>query len=193
MHGRQHMNNSRHMVKHQTFTYSSTDVPKTWKTCSKMNRWNINWYHHTYAGVMRRKVPFTPIKSSHSWIVYLWPKISIQRMETAPTQCNITLNLLKSARRYPSLFVYASLLGNFDYNKTPMAPPGTRIIVHEKSNNRLSWAGHGTKAWCIGPSMEHYLCFKCYMPVTCRKRDADTVKFFLTTIPFPRVSTDNYL
>ena len=29
--------------------------------------------------------------------------------------------------------------------------------------------------------------------VTCRERDADTVEFFPTTTPFPRVSTDDYL
>ena len=74
-----------------------------------------------------------------------------------------------------------------------MAPPGTKAVVHEKNNNRLTWAGHGTDAWYIGPSMEHYQCFKYYMPVTCRERNADTVDFFLTTTPFPPVSTDDYL
>ena len=74
-----------------------------------------------------------------------------------------------------------------------MAPPGTKVVVHEKANNRLSWAGHGTEAWCIGPSPEHYRCFKCYMPMTCRERDAETVEFLLTKTPFTRVSTYDYL
>ena len=74
-----------------------------------------------------------------------------------------------------------------------MAQPGTKVVVHEKQNNRLSWAGHGTNVWYIGPSLEHYRCFKCYMLVTCRERDADTVEFSLTTTPFPHVSTDDYL
>ena len=74
-----------------------------------------------------------------------------------------------------------------------MALPGIKTIVHEKINNILSWAGHGTEAWYIGPSMDHYRCFKCYMPITCRERDAGTVEFFPTTTPFPRVSTDYYL
>ena len=58
-----------------------------------------------------------------------------------------------------------------------MVPPGTKHLVHEKSNSRLSWAVYSTEAWYIGPSIDHYQCFKCYMPVTCRDRDADTVEF----------------
>ena len=108
-------------------------------------------------------------------------------------QCNITITLLRSARHNSSISAYAELLGNFNFNATLMAPPGNKVVVHEKPNNRLSWAGHGTKAWYIGPSLEHYRCFKCYMSVTCRERDSDTLEFSLTTTPFPRVSTDYYL
>ena len=99
-------------------------------------------------------------------------------------QCDITINLLRSARRNPSLSAYAALLGNFDLNSTPMAPPGTKVIIHEKSNNRKSWAGHGTEAWYIGPSLEHYRCFKCYVPATFSERNADTVQFPLQKLPF---------
>ena len=122
------------------------------------------------------------------------PKSPSREWDRLLPQCNITINLLRSARRNPTLSAYAALLGNFNFNATPMAPPGTKVVVHEKKpNNSLSWAGHRTEAWYIGPSLEHYRCFKCYMPVTCRERDADTVEFFLRTAPFPRVSTDYYL
>ena len=108
-------------------------------------------------------------------------------------QCNITVNILRSARQNPSLSACAALLGNFDFNATLMTPPSTKVVVHEKPNNRLSWTGHVTEAWYIGPSLEHYRCFKCYMTVTWRERDADTVEFSPKTTPFPRVLTDDYL
>ena len=87
--------------------------------------------------------------------------------------------MLHSSRRNPSLSAYAAVHGNFDFNATPMAPPGTKVVVHEKADSRKSWAGHGIKAWYIGTSLEHYRCFKCYMPATYSERDADTVDFFL--------------
>jgi hypothetical protein len=40
-------------------------------------------------------------------------------------QATLTLNLLRSSRIHPSLSAHASLFGNFDFNRTPMAPPGT--------------------------------------------------------------------
>ena len=74
-----------------------------------------------------------------------------------------------------------------------MAPPGKRVVVHEKPDNRKSWAGYGTEARYIGPYLEHYRRFKCYMPETYSERNADTVEFSPTTTPFPQVTTDNYL
>jgi hypothetical protein len=55
------------------------------------------------------------------------------------------------------------------------------------------WAYHGEEGWYIGPSMHHYRCVQCFMPTTSKVRDVDTVDFFPTTIPFPSVSTEDYL
>ena len=74
------------------------------------------------------------------------PKFPSREWDRLLTQCNITINLLRSERRNLSLSDYAELLGNFNFNATPMAPPVTKVVVHEKPNNRLSWAGHVTEA-----------------------------------------------
>jgi hypothetical protein len=41
--------------------------------------------------------------------------------------------------------------------------------------------------------MEHYQCVKCYIPSTARGRDVDTKQFFPKKIPFPSISTEDYL
>ena len=74
------------------------------------------------------------------------PKLPSREWDQLLPQCNITINLLRSARRNPSLSAYAALLGNFDFNATLMEPPSTKVVVHEKPNNRLSWTGHETEA-----------------------------------------------
>ena len=55
------------------------------------------------------------------------------------------INLLRLARRNSSLSVYAALLGDFYFNKTPMASPGTKVVFHENPGNGKTYAGHGTK------------------------------------------------
>jgi hypothetical protein len=87
----------------------------------------------------------------------------------------------------------AETSNSFDFNQTPFAPPGTKVIVLLKANNRASSEYHGEEGWCIGPSMEHYHCVKCFLPTTNRVRDADTVKFFPHQIPFPSTTTTDNL
>jgi hypothetical protein len=108
-------------------------------------------------------------------------------------QTTITLNLLRSSRIHPSLSAHASLFGNFDFNRTPMAPPGTKIVAHENSETRTSFAQHGTLGWYIGPSMKHYRCWRCYIPDTMQERDVFKVDFFPEKTAFPHFTREAYL
>ena len=67
-----------------------------------------------------------------------------------------------------------------------MAPPGTRVVVHDKPDQRASWAHHGTPSWYIGPSLEHYRTMKCYIPAIGSVRYTDTLKF-------PETAAEDYL
>jgi hypothetical protein len=121
------------------------------------------------------------------------PDFPVSEWDRLLFQAELTLNLLRSSRVNPKLSSYAYLFGNFDFNKTPLAPPGTRVAVHLKPDQRASWAYHTEEGWYIGPSMEHYHCVKCYIPTTSRERNVDTLQFFPKKIPFPRISTEDYL
>ena len=74
-----------------------------------------------------------------------------------------------------------------------MAPPGTRVVIHETPAQRATFAPHGIEGWYVGPSLEHYRCYKCYLPSHTSCRDALTVDWFPHRIPFPKVDTDTYL
>ena len=51
-------------------------------------------------------------------------------------QATTTLNLLRPSTINPRVSAEAILNGAFDYNATPLAPPGTQIIAYEPSNKR---------------------------------------------------------
>ena len=108
-------------------------------------------------------------------------------------QAELTLNMLRTSRISPHLSAYATLNGIFDYNKTPLLPPGTKTLIHEKCDNRTTWAPRGTDAWYIGPALDHYRCVTCYVPITSSTRIADTISYFPHTIPIPKTTTDDYL
>ena len=54
-----------------------------------------------------------------------------------------TLNLLRRSRINPRLSAEAQLNGAFDYNLTPMAPIGTKFLIHETPQQRRMWDFHG--------------------------------------------------
>ena len=72
---------------------------------------------------------------------------------------------------------YTSLEGEFNYNNTPLAPLGSMIIAGDSASTRASWAPHGTKAWYIGPAMDHYRCVEVYNPKTNATIIADNFKW----------------
>jgi hypothetical protein len=121
------------------------------------------------------------------------PKLPLLEWDLLMPQAELTLNLLRASRRQPKLSAYACLNGPFDFNKTPLAPPGTRVIVHITPDQRSNMAPHGVDGWYVGPSPEHYRCHKCYIPSTHRARDALTVDWFPHYVPFPKVMNDEYL
>jgi hypothetical protein len=71
-------------------------------------------------------------------------------------QCIITLNLLRRSRINPQLSPKAHMHGSFDFNRTPLAPPGTKVLTHEKPDVRETWAPHAVKGWYLGPAHRHY-------------------------------------
>ena len=110
----------------------------------------------------------------------LWPHLL--------PQATITLNLLRQSRVHPSKSAYEHLFGTFDYNRTPLAPPGIRVLVHDKPSQRDSWAPHGTSGWYVGPAMEHYRCYTIFIPKTGALRVADTLQFFPLATKVPTTS-----
>ena len=101
----------------------------------------------------------------------------------------LTLNLLRQSRMNPTLSGYAQMHGEFNYNATPLAPPGTKVIIHEKPTVRGTWATRGVKGWYLGPSMNHYCCHHVYITKTRGERDSDCIEFFPHKTPLPYISS----
>ena len=93
-------------------------------------------------------------------------------------QITITLNLLWTSCIHPKLTAYAQIHGPFHFNKTPMAPLGCKIIIHDHADERWSWAPHSTHGFYIGPAMQHYRNDWCYILTTNHTRVSNTVLFY---------------
>jgi hypothetical protein len=88
--------------------------------------------------------------------VQLWDKLAPQVQDS--------INLLRQSCINPKHFAYEALEGPYDWNRYPMAPPGTKAIIYDDADSRTSWAPHGLDAWLLGPSKDHYRCHLYYVP-----------------------------
>jgi hypothetical protein len=117
--------------------------------------------------------------TDESFPMHLWDRLLPQVV--------VTLNMLRTSRLNPKLSAATHIFGQYDFNRAPMAPPGTRIIAHEAPSRRRTWAPHGLDGWYIGPALEHYLCYTVYITKTRVNIIVETVDFppEKFTLPFP--------
>jgi hypothetical protein len=93
-------------------------------------------------------------------------------------QVTITLNLLRKSWINPCMSAYAQLNGHYDFNRAPMAPPGTSIISHEKLDQHASWAPHNVDGYYLALAVDHYRCYQVYITKTQAIRVAENMGFF---------------
>ena len=97
----------------------------------------------------------------------------------------MTLNMLQRSRINPKMSAYTQLFGSFDYNRTPLAPSGTKAFVHERTGQRSSHADHGKIGYVIGPSPQHYRHMKFYIPSTRGNCHTNTYVFIPSKFDLP--------
>eukprot|EP00804_Cyclotella_cryptica_P023160 CCRYP_000369-RA/>CCRYP_000369-RA protein AED:0.34 eAED:0.37 QI:0/0/0/1/0/0/3/0/451 len=98
-----------------------------------------------------------------------------------------TLNMLRTSRVNPKLSAYAILDGQFEFNRAPIAPVGTKALVFLDPKKRTPWQSHAVDAWYVGPAKKHYRCYKFYIPETKGYRIANTAKFYPTHCNTPTI------
>ena len=99
----------------------------------------------------------------HIWIICVQCALLASTAEDFPPslwdrllpQTEITLNLLRQYNATPTVSAYVHLCGPSDYNKTPLAPMGCAVQVHEKTDKWGTWAYHSVNEWYLSTSPKH--------------------------------------
>ena len=83
--------------------------------------------------------------------------------------------------------------GTFDYNRTPIAPPGIFVICHKKPDQRGSWEPHGKEGWYIGPAMNSYCCWTVWITETRAEQIVNAISWFPKSFSMPVASTNDII
>lgn len=109
-------------------------------------------------------------------------------------QAELCLNHLLPYPSNTSISAYAGLHGGaFDFAAHPIAPGGTKVVIHDKPNTRGSWAPHGTHGYYLGPAQLHYRCYRVWATATRSVRVTDTLAWFLQGLELPGPSPHDFI
>lgn len=101
--------------------------------------------------------------------------------------------MLRSSRIDPRISAYNQIWGNFDFNRTLLAPTGCKVIVHKSPEHQELFAYHGVHGFYIIAAMNHYQYYQIYIPVTGGVRIAATVDFYPKHVQMPLTSSEDKL
>ena len=116
------------------------------------------------------------------------PLFPLQLWDELLPQSQDTLLLLRASRTNSKLSAYATLEGEFNFDKTPLAPPGTKALVYVDPKQRATWGTHALDGWYVGPAKQHYRCYKFFIPETKGFRIAQTAKKFPAHTRIPTIT-----
>ena len=109
--------------------------------------------------------------------VFLW--------EDFIEQTELTLNSMRASKTHPLLSAWEALCGKFDIMATPIAPLGTKVLVHDTPENRGTWQVHGSSGFYIGRALLHYRCHNVWMTDTRALRVSNCLAWFPTLVKMP--------
>ena len=149
-------------------------------------------YQLTPAGIHRRNTAERSIRTAKNHLIAglctVNPKFPLYLWDKLLPQAELTLNMLRGSRLNPKLSAWDQVCGVYEYNRTPIGPPGTRVLVHDKPHQRGTWAPHGDDAWYIGPAFDHYRCYTVWSWETRREKETDTLSWFPHNVRMPTPS-----
>ena len=113
------------------------------------------------------------------------PDCPLSLWEEFIEQAELTLNLMRDSPCNAILSAYEGLCGRFDLNKTPIAPVGTKVLVHDTPEKRGSWEAHGQQGFYTGRALLHYRCYSVWMPETRGRRISDCLSWHPIKLKMP--------
>ena len=103
-------------------------------------------------------------------------------------QVDLSVNIIRKCRQNPLLSAWTAMEGEFHFDATPIAPPGTEMMMHDKPNRRKTWGYNAKKAWYLGPCLRHYRSVRGMLPSTKGERITDTFRFRHHAIDIPNLT-----
>ena len=89
-----------------------------------------------------------------------------------------TGNMLRPSRINPLASAHTMVSGHHGFRKHPVAPAGTKVIVHESKLIRGTWGDRGVDGFFVEMAPKHHRNVRCLIPSTNDFRVTNTIEYF---------------
>jgi hypothetical protein len=160
-------------------------IMELWKTKFQLVPFDMHWRNKVKQMICHFKNHFLSILASvdTTFPPYLWDLHS--------PQVELTVNLLRQATIDPKIPAWEYFNCSFDFNKTPLAPVGCRVLIHAKPPTCKSWDYRAKQGFYVSPVLDHYSCYELVKLETKQKVISNTVEFRHAYLQIPAVSADD--
>ena len=152
-------------------------VPPSTHRRNKAERAIRDWKSHFISGLDN---------VSRDFLMSLWCELI--------SQCEITINHLRPYLLDPSISAYHGIFGKrYDFLAHPIHPPGTKVVILDPVSTRESWAPKRLNGFYLGPSLQHFRCYRVYVTSTKGIRVSDSLSWHPEKLKLPGSSKEEIL
>ena len=113
---------------------------------------------------------------------------TIQLWDKFLPQVEDTMNMIRTSQNNPGISAYEDLHGKFDFNRTPMAPVGTKGLAFISPDKRKTFAPHAHDVIQVDRAPSHYRLLQFWNPRTHACTVTGTYKLHPTHCRMPTIS-----
>ena len=99
--------------------------------------------------------------------------------------------MLRQSRINPKLSAHDQVFGTFNYQRTPLAPLGTKVIIHERPDQRKTWDKHGLPGFMVNRAEDHFRSWQVSVISTGATRVSDAIELLPTKYTMPKTSSND--
>ena len=114
---------------------------------------------------------------------YLWCQLIPQAV--------ITLNMLLQSRINPKLSAHDQVFGTFNYQRTPLVPLGTKVIIHKRPDQRKTLDKHGLSGFLVNRAKDHFQSYQVSVTRTGATRVSDAIELLPSKYTMPKTSSND--
>ena len=101
--------------------------------------------------------------------------------------------MLQQSRINPKLSAHEQIFGTFNYQRTPLAPLGTKVIIHKRPDQRKMWDKNGLPGFLVNQAKDYFRSYQVSVTKIGAIQISDAIQIQSTKYTMPKTLSNDQL